>query len=307
MTVVQQNGATAGSYLYNASGERVQKTVGSASTRFVYDEGSQMLSELGGTNARDYVAVGGVPMAVADGASLGFITADGLGSPRVVTSAAGAVLWAWPYAANPFGEAEPVSATGYVLNPRFPGQYQDNEAGLKYNVHRSFDAAAGRYLQSDPIGLEGGMSTYAYALGDPLAHSGTLGLDVWVCRDPAFDGKLGPIDHYWLKTDTQEAGMGTAKAGANAGNQYDFLGSRVETVSHGNRSGGPNAECRLVPGADEASVNRLISPGRPLGRFVPPVNYCHSFVRNVLEQSNGQDPFDRSMPIPSPYLPDPYK
>jgi RHS repeat-associated protein len=238
MTVVQQNGATAGSYLYNASGERVQKTVGSASTRFVYDEGSQMLSELGGTNARDYVAVGGVPMAVADGASLGFITADGLGSPRVVTSAAGAMLWAWPYAANPFGEAEPVSVTGYVLNLRFPGQYQDNEAGLKYNVHRSFDAAAGRYLQSDPIGLEGGMSTYAYALGDPLAHSGTLGLDVWVCRDPAFDGKLGPIDHYWLKTDTQEARMGTAKAGANAGNQYDFLGSRVETVSHGNRSGG---------------------------------------------------------------------
>jgi len=86
------------------------------------------------------IAVGGVPLAVADGASLGFIAADGLGSPRVVTSAAGAVLWSWPYVANPFGEAQPVSATGYVLNLRFPGQYQDNEAGLKYNVNRTFDA-----------------------------------------------------------------------------------------------------------------------------------------------------------------------
>ncbi|MDF3983427.1 RHS repeat-associated core domain-containing protein, partial [Luteibacter sp. PPL201] len=176
MTVVQQNGATVGSYLYNASGERVLKSVGSASTRFVYDEGSQLLSELGGTNARDYVAVGGVPLAVADGASLGFITADGLGSPRVVTSAAGAVLWAWPYAANPFGEAEPVSATGYVLNLRFPGQYQDDEAGLKYNVNRTFDAATGRYIQSDPAGLAAGPSTYLYVTANPLGDADPSGL-----------------------------------------------------------------------------------------------------------------------------------
>ncbi|MDF3983956.1 RHS repeat-associated core domain-containing protein [Luteibacter sp. PPL201] len=179
MTVVQQNGATVGSYLYNASGERVLKSVGSASTRFVYDEGSQLLSELGGTNARDYVTVGGVPMAVADGASLGFITADGLGSPRVVTSGAGAVLWAWPYAANPFGEAQPVSVTGYVLNLRFPGQYQDSEAGLKYNVNRSFDAATGRYIQSDPVGLAAGPSTYGYVAGRPLTDVDKLGLEDW--------------------------------------------------------------------------------------------------------------------------------
>lgn len=230
-----------------------------------------------------------------------------IGKGEMSEDAIVAVVWNWPYATNPFGENRPVSSTGYVLNLRLPGQYADGEAGLKYNLNRSYDAGTGRYLQSDPIGLEGGTSTYAYALGNPLAHSDMLGLDVWVCRDPAFEGKLGPIDHYWLKTDTQEAGMGTAKAGANAGNQYDFFGSRVETVPHGNRSGGSNAECRLVPGADEASVNRLISPGRPLGRFVPPVNYCHSFVRDVLDQSNGQDPFDRPMPIPSPYLSDPYK
>ncbi|WP_369928419.1 RHS repeat-associated core domain-containing protein [Xanthomonas sp. NCPPB 2632] len=195
MTVVQQNGATVGSYVYNASGERVMKTVGSASTRFVYGEGSQLLSELGGTTARDYIAVGGVPLAVADGASLGFITADGLGSPRAVTSPAGATLWAWPYASNPFGESQPVSATGYVLNLRFPGQYQDSEAGLKYNVNRSFDAATGRYIQSDPIGLLAGMSTYGYSSATPLIHIDPLGLDDSPCMmNPAWCGQVHQVN-----------------------------------------------------------------------------------------------------------------
>lgn len=86
------------------------------------------------------------------------------------------VLWAWPYASNPFGESQPASATGYVLNMRFPGQYEDNEAGLKYNLNRMFDATTGRYLESDPVGLMAGASTYAYAVGSPLARSDYLGL-----------------------------------------------------------------------------------------------------------------------------------
>lgn len=176
MTVVQQNGTTVGSYVYNANGERVLKTAGSVSTRFVYGEGSQLLSELGGTTGRDYVAVGGVPLAVADGASLGFIIADGLGTPRVVTSSAGVMLWAWPYASNPFGERQPVSTTGYVLNMRFPGQYEDNEAGLKYNLNRSFDAATGQYIQSDPLGLQPGLNTYSYIGANPLSDSDPSGL-----------------------------------------------------------------------------------------------------------------------------------
>lgn len=215
MTIVQQNGATVGSYVYNANGERVQKTVGAASTRFVYDEGSQLLSELGGTSARDYVVVGGVPLAVADGASLGFITADGLGSPRVVTSAAGAVLWSWPYAANPFGEAQPVSATGYVLNLRFPGQYQDNEAGLKYNVNRSFDATTGRYLESDPIGLAAGPSTYGYVEGNPLGRIDPLGLDDSQCMmNPAWCGQVHQVNKPFVFGSIESETGGPVRAGA---------------------------------------------------------------------------------------------
>ncbi|WP_430389345.1 RHS repeat-associated core domain-containing protein [Dyella sp. 20L07] len=172
---------------------------------------------------------------------------------------------------------------------------------------RTYEPATGRSPQSDPMGMFGGQwSTYAYVSNDPLRFTDPLGLEVDVCRDPAFNGNV-PFDHYWLRTDTQEAGMGTAAAGANAGNQYDSLISKVQTVDHTGRGNGPKAECRKANGADEAIVNRLIKPGRPLGYFVPPVNYCHSFVKDVLKQAHGEDPFDPSMPIPSPYLSDPLK
>jgi len=65
---------------------------------------------------------------------------------------------------------------------RFPGQYADSETALNYNYFRDYEPGTGRYVESDPMGLDGGISTYGYVNGNPLGVTDPFGLWVKICN-----------------------------------------------------------------------------------------------------------------------------
>lgn len=188
MRAVKHDGVVVMNYLYNGKGERVHKSGGGNAVTTVYDEAGKWIGDYDGNGQpiQQAIWLDDLPVGLLVGAGanqkLYYIEADMLGTPRVVIDPARNVaVWRWDLAGEAFGDSAPeqdVDGDGiaFVFDMRFPGQRYDAASGLNYNYFRDYDPATGRYVESDPIGLSGGISTYAYVDGNPISQFDPLGL-----------------------------------------------------------------------------------------------------------------------------------
>ena len=133
-------------------------------------------------------------------ASVYYIYSDHLNTPRLITDSSNNPVWRNLPTTEPFGNSPPETdpnntGTPFVFNLRMPGQYADRESALFYNVNRDYDPSTGRYIQSDPIGLKGGINTYTYVNGNPLSRIDPLGEDWTIPGMPS--NWAGPQSLQW--------------------------------------------------------------------------------------------------------------
>ncbi len=184
--------SAAATYAYDGDGRRVQKGVGSSTTVFVYDATGKLAAEYSNTSTT--------------GSGTKYITADHLGSTRVVTDASGAVLARHDYL--PFGEEIPAlfgnrsSVTGYNnsddTRQKFTGKERDSESGLDYYLARYHGSSLGRFTSPDPEQASGFLypddpqswNGYAYARNNPLKMVDSAGFAY--CAAPGGSGGVTP-------------------------------------------------------------------------------------------------------------------
>jgi RHS repeat-associated protein len=149
-----------------------------------------------------------------------YIQTDMLGTPRRLwDTAATKFVWSWDSSGSPFGQIGPNTdpdsdGVNTIFNLRFPGQYYDQETGVIQNKFRDYDTATGRYLESDLIGLGGGISTYAYVGDSPLSFSDPFGLSAnCKCKNLVmkrltwhlFGDDGFQYGHWWVEIDGKES------------------------------------------------------------------------------------------------------
>ncbi|MFJ2988645.1 RHS repeat-associated core domain-containing protein [Collimonas sp. NPDC087041] len=193
------NGGNTVTYSHNGIEQRVQKQgpssiIATGSNSYVYDEQGHLIGEYDANQQalEETVYLGDLPVAVLTQITTGtgasqttatnvyYVYADHINTPRVITQATdNQMVWRWDNA-DPFGllppNENPSGLGTFTYNQRFPGQVYDKETNNFYNINRDYDPQQGRYVQSDSIGLGGGINTYGYVGGNPLVKVDPSGL-----------------------------------------------------------------------------------------------------------------------------------
>ncbi|WP_137939193.1 RHS repeat-associated core domain-containing protein [Chitinivorax sp. B] len=190
-----KNGQSVSSFFYNAQGQLALKTANSKPIQFVYDEAGHLLAEHADpatqSPTQDHLWLGDTPIAVVRPNSsdpskplIYHVYADHLNTPRAIYDAFNKRL-TWRWESEAFGNTLPdqdadKNGSQFVYNLRFPGQYWDHGIKLSHNWYRTYNPETGRYIQSDPIGLGGGLNTYGYVQASPIDLIDVNGLQTTV-------------------------------------------------------------------------------------------------------------------------------
>lgn len=217
----QQNSTVKADYRYNGKGEQVRRDTPASSTRFVYDEGGQLLGQYHGNGdaLQQYIWLEDLPVGVIRNGTLFAVQSDHLGTPRaVIDRQRNVAVWAWSLSGEAFGnhipDADPDrDGSAFVYDLRFPGQRYDMASGAHYNYFRDYYAIDGRYLSGDPSGLGGGVSIYSYVFSSPLNFLDDRGLRGVRPNPPARGGQgdRAPPSNPWNRHQRETSGLGLSK------------------------------------------------------------------------------------------------
>ena len=99
---------------------------------------------------------------------------DHLGTPNALIREDSRLDWAVQL--DTWGNVRAEHNPGELYQPiRLPGQHADGDSGLFYNRHRYYQPLTGKYINHDPIGIEGGINSYAYAFQSPAIFTDPTG------------------------------------------------------------------------------------------------------------------------------------
>ncbi|MFK3651113.1 RHS repeat-associated core domain-containing protein [Lysobacter enzymogenes] len=244
----KQGGVVKASYRYNAIGERVATTgatTGTIDSYTLYDEGGNWIGDYDGTGAAKQQAVwfGSAPVGLVVGSgsaqSLQYVQPDQLGTPRaVIDPSRNVAVWTWNAKNEAFGNSPPnqdpdLDGTAFVFNMRLPGQRLDTASGLFYNYFRDYDPISGRYVQSDPIGMKGGINTFQYSNGNPLLYTDFYGLkpgDCYMSPNIAAANAICEINPQSIKEDFEYQGW----IYRTKNNYYSYTTPHTDRAAHYN-------------------------------------------------------------------------
>ncbi|MCC4598055.1 RHS repeat protein [Xanthomonas campestris pv. phormiicola] len=255
MSQAKRAGTVVMKYGYNGRGEQVRR-VDKTNTYTLYDESGHWLGnyDANGATLQQAIWLDDLPVGVLAKNSVRYVQPDHLGTPRaVIDPVRDVAIWTWDLKGEAFGNTPPdqdpdKDGTAFVFDMRFPGQRYDAATGLNQNYFRDYDPATGRYGQSDPIGLNGGLNTYGYSLQAPVDHSDAWGLATWKGNSYGVGGGAGRyggfIDFYQLTSPCPDGGLAyvyiMALGGAGGvGYPVSMTGSSVE-LSDANGVPDPN-------------------------------------------------------------------